>query len=77
MFDALVMGKAVDMANHEVKEHVQTYNYVMLADRFGWTPKEIMELPQQFYNDCILIISKQNTYQEQEMKKAQKKHKYK
>jgi len=34
-----------------------------------------MDLPQQFYDDCILIISKQNTYQEQEMKKAQDKAK--
>jgi len=69
------MWRSVDTSSREIKEHLQTYNHVMLADRFWWTLQEIMDLPQQFYDDCILIISKQNTYQEQEMKKAQDKAK--
>lgn len=77
VFDALVMGNNVDMTDPQVKESVRTFNYVMLADRFGWTLQDIMELPQQFYDDCLLIISKQNAHQEAQIKKQQTANKYK
>jgi len=42
----------------------------MLSREFGRTYDDIMSLPSRFYEDAVLIISKQNAIQQHENKKA-------
>lgn len=37
------------------REALHRYNIVALAERFGWTPKEIGEMPVDLLNDVIVI----------------------
>lgn len=45
----------------------------MLSKEFGWTQQDIMDLDQDYYDDCVNILSTQAKLQEKEQKKSQRK----
>lgn len=76
VFDKMIQWFAGEIVDKEAREHVIRYTDIMIADRFGWTYDEIINLPQEFYDDCVLIMNKQATYQNEQHKKQQRQSKY-
>lgn len=66
VFDGLLWWRLQDPEDENKQEFVRRFNDVIIAREFKYTHQEIMDLPQYFYDDCILIISKKNAMEKAE-----------
>lgn len=74
MWDLLVEGKPVTPKTANQRWAIKRFNDIMLCREFGWTPYDIAMMPVDFYDDTLLLLSKETALkkrmQEQEEMKA-------
>jgi hypothetical protein len=60
-----------DPEDPEKEEYVRRFNDAIIAMEFKYTYQEIMDLPQYYYDDLLLILAKKRARENQ--KQIQKK----
>lgn len=59
----MIGWKEFKILNNFQKKAVSRYNDIMIAREFWWSEKQILETSQEFYDDIILILQKENALQ--------------
>lgn len=59
LWDALSRGFTVHPRSEAKLDALHRYNIIMLCERFGWTIEYVRNLPLDWYQDTVAIISKQ------------------
>ena len=73
MFDLLISWKWVEQDTPEKEEFVQRFTDIAIMDRFKWSWLQLQELPQDLYNDIILIMNKLAEKEKRELEKISSK----
>ena len=75
----LIYNKALDgnkigeIKNEDEMEALQILNDFILAREFWYTPDEILEMPENYYNDFLLILNLESAKKKAEIEKQKKK----
>ncbi len=59
MFDLLIEWKTIKIKTMEQREVVKRFNDIMLCREFWWTQHDIAMMSEDFYDDTLLILSKE------------------
>lgn len=73
VFDLLLEGKSVTPKNSFQREAVKRFNDIYLCREFGWTPYDIAEMPVDFYEDTLLLLSKEAAIKKRQQEEYDKK----
>lgn len=75
----LIYNKALDgnkigeIKNEDEMEALQILNDFILAREFWYTPDEILEMPEDYYNDFLLLLNLESAKKKAEAEKQKRK----
>lgn len=75
----LIYNKALDgnkigeIKNEDEMEALQILNDFILAREFWYTPDEILEMPEDYYNDFLLLLNLESAKKKVEAEKQKRK----
>ncbi len=70
---ALDGNKIGEIKNEDEMEALQILNDFILAREFWYTPDEILEMPEDYYNDFLLLLNLESAKKKAEAEKQKRK----
>lgn len=70
---ALDGNKIGEIKNEDEMEALQILNDFILAREFWYTPNEILEIPEDYYNDFLLLLNLESAKKKAEAEKQKRK----
>lgn len=70
---ALDNNKIGEIKNEDEMEALQILNDFILAREFWYTPDEILEMPEDYYNDFLLLLNLESAKKKIETEKQKRK----
>ncbi len=76
--DHFVRNKKENLTQYELYPDALTiYNDVTLCETFGWTPQDILEMPYEYYQSALTIMSLRHQKDKEDAEKAEEERKKK